>query len=376
MRSIETLQLNAVDEEMTLKILYKGKLLSPTDNVVVFPEVPKKPPKLIVISSSQRAVKTLNSKRSDPTIRGFDNERKSTTSGSAAIATGASCWGPEVSQHRDYKFVRLEACTWQSFGHRASDSTPHSFQALALLEKLSADPGVVTVMVERELVVNTLGEMDPIDDRIKQKIEQHGSSCLLGYNTNHGLRIDVRLRVGNLNDGFLPYEQIVTTLIHELSHNWVNDHDLLFWTNYGQMRAEYLHTHCANSSKGVVVNGKSTAQIAGIANITKSLANKETALSTIVLKELERDMDQHGLHPNMIAPAIQQRCQELADQSRLMLSNEQTLGGAKMIIRNGAAGTSAASHGRVSARELALAAAEQRARENKDDNREKNQPNK
>ena len=107
------------------------------------------------------------------------------------------------------------------------------------------------------------------------------------------------------------------------------------------------------------------------------VSTKETALSTIVLKELERDMAQHGLHPNMIAPAIQQRYQELAEQSRLMLSNEQTLGGAKMIIRNGAAGTtSAASHGRVSARELALAAAEQRARENKDDNREKNQPNK
>merc|ERR1712153_132068 len=100
-------------------------------------------------------------------------------------------------------------------------------------------------MKERELVVGTLNEMDPIDDRIMHKLQQeHGNdrSCLLGYNTNRGLSIDVKLRSDDLNN-FRPYPELVQTLIHELSHNWVGDHNLLFWTNYAQMRTEYLYTH-------------------------------------------------------------------------------------------------------------------------------------
>eukprot|EP00980_Cylindrotheca_fusiformis_P030888 scaffold25584_cov157-Cylindrotheca_fusiformis.AAC.1 len=120
-------------------------------------------------------------------------------------------------QDRHYKFVRLEACTWQSFGHRPSveTTTPHAFEAHRLLEQLATDPGIVAIMKERELVVNTLGEMDPIDDRIMQAKQQKNnnnnntsSSCLLlGYNTNHGLRIDIKLRTEDLS-GFRPYPEL------------------------------------------------------------------------------------------------------------------------------------------------------------------------
>merc|ERR1719420_942532 len=105
--------------------------------------------------------------------------------------------------------------------------------------------------------------MDPVDDRIMQKAQQeHGDSCLLGYNTNRGPRIDIKLRTDDLQ-GFRSYPELASTLIHELSHNWVGDHNLLFWTNYAQMRAEYLFTH-ARLRGALVVRGKTTAELAGL----------------------------------------------------------------------------------------------------------------
>merc|ERR1719313_2609221 len=103
------------------------------------------------------------------------------------------------------------------------------------------------------LILFVVFTLDPIDDRIMMKTEAKGG-CLLGYNTNRGLRIDLKLRSNDLQ-GFRSYPELVSTLIHELSHNWVGDHNLLFWTNYAQMRAEYLYTH-ARLRGALIVRGK------------------------------------------------------------------------------------------------------------------------
>merc|ERR1712151_963033 len=196
------------------------------------------------------------------TIRGFDQEKNIIER--RKTAASEKYWGDAMVQHRDYKFCRLKACTDHSFGHRSTESTPHAFHAMKLLEKLSTDPGIVAIMVERELVVGTLGEMDPIDDRLMNKTAHQGG-LLLGYNTNMGQRIDLKLRTDDLKS-FRPYADIVSTLIHELSHNWVGDHNALFWGNFAQMRVEYLHKHASLSASGYVVNGKTTAQIADVGN--------------------------------------------------------------------------------------------------------------
>lgn len=319
-------------DDTNIRLLYKGKILTQTH---VFTEVPpKNKRKILVMASSQQSVNDLNSKRSDPTIRGFDQDFRKKTVKKTTV------WGTD--QNKNYKFCRFEACTWQSFGHRAGSHTPHAFEAMKLLEQLATDPGVVAIMVERELVVGTLGEMDPIDDRLKQKHQAKGS-CLLGYNTNGGARIDLKLRPDNLQ-GFLPYRDIVSTLIHELSHNWVSEHNLLFWTNFGQMRVEYLHRHATMAASGTVVNGKTTAELAGV-----HLTNGMESIATTVLQELEKDMQQHGLHPQMIAPAILERCQQLTSASKQ----------AEQGQRIGSNGSD--NNGSTSARERALAAAERRA---------------
>lgn len=336
-------------ETTVVKLLYKGKRVDESVNnddksSPFFTTRPKATPKIMVLVTKIEAVETLNSKRSDPTIRGFDQEvvRKA----AAALADGY--WGPETQQDKNFKFCRFEACTWQSFGHRPVDSTPHDFAARQMLERLATDPGIVAVLKTRELVVGTLGEMDPIDDRLMQQKQQQGA-CLLGYNTNGGQRIDVKLRTDDLKD-FRPYPDLVATLIHELSHNWVGEHNLLFWMNYAQMRSEYLFAHSRNNSSSYyLVKGKTTSQLAGL----PSLRTVDDVYN-YVMSELVHDMAQHQLHPNMLAQGFRQHCEMLEQKAMEKATALTTASSVRPPPPSG------------NPRELALAAAERRAKEQKE----------
>jgi len=349
-----------------LKLLFKGKRILAQPDAFPFQglSAKKKPPKIMVVATNISAIQELATKRSDPTIRGFDQE-KTAKEKRAAASSSSKYWGGIMVQDRDYKFVRMKACTDHSFGHRSTESTPHAFKAMELLEKMATDPGIVAIMKERELVVGTLGEMDPIDDRIMQKTESHGG-LLLGYNTNRGLRIDIKLRTDDLSD-FRPYPELVSTLIHELSHNWVGDHNLLFWTNYAQMKAEYLCTHARLRNSAVVVRGKKTAELAGLS---------EAALDNVfglIMNELVREMGQFGLHPNMIASPIRQRIEELQQETLQKHQQGYRLGGASTMSNNSSSmvvGSSTATTS--STRELALAAAERRARKQSEKEKKNN----
>jgi hypothetical protein len=201
--------------------------------------------------------------------------------------------------------------------------------------------------------------MDPIDDRLMQKKQQEGA-CLLGYNTNHGMRIDVKLRTDDLSS-FRPYSELASTLIHELSHNWVGEHNTLFWTNYANMRCEYLWKHALLMLGGEFVNGKRTAELAEIVhmihygNNQKSIASLDKAqlmenIYKSVIDETAREMAQHHIPVEMIAPSVLLFTQDLMKETQHIVSN----GGQKL---GGSAGDSG------SVKELALAAAERRARE-------------
>jgi len=354
-----------------IKLLFKGKRIPAQPDKFPFKgqaidNNKKKPPKIMVMATNVTAIEELSQKRSDPTIRGFDQEKNIIEK--RKTAASEKYWGDAMVQHKDYKFCRLKACTDHSFGHRLTESTPHAFHAMKLLEKLSTDPGIVAIMKERELVVGTLGEIDPIDDRIMQKAESHGG-CLLGYNTNRGLRIDIKLRTDDLSS-FRQYPELAATLIHELSHNWVSDHNLLFWTNYAQMRAEYLCTHARLRKSAVIVRGNKTAVLAGL--------NEHALENTyeLIMNELVREMGQHGLHPSMIAGPIRQRVQELEETRRMENQEGYRLGGLSMQPKLGNEGNTACvnvTEG-MSARELALIAAERRARDQ--EKREKKNTNK
>merc|ERR1712085_34358 len=114
------------------------------------------------------------------------------------------------------------------------------------------------------------------------------------------------------------------------------------------------------------MGGKKTYELAGL---------NEQALNNVfnlIMNELIREMGQHGLHPNMIADPIRQRIRELEDKTLRMESQQvYRLGGVSTNqMSNTASGSSTVvsnnSTDVLSARELACAAAERRAREQKE----------
>jgi len=392
---IDTLQLRDDTNENKCKILYKGKKLNYDHEIdkakCVFSSASfqkkmmsskAKPPKILVMTSSITSLHQLNSQKSDPLMRNFEQEkqREESRTGVNYHSHGGNnkkkpseiiskVWGEHFVQDKNYKFCRFEACTWQSFGHssqtpqQTASSIPHDFEALELLHQLATDPGIVAIMKERELVVNTLGEMDPIDDTImkKKQTEGGGQMCLLGYNSNHGLRIDLKLR--NEKYHFRSYSSLISTLIHELSHNWIGDHNLLFWTNFAQMRIEYIYTHAVLRSTSYIINGKSNTELAQLSLPPPTANNNlEQLVFQFIMHELKQEMAQHGLHPNMIISPIQQRLSEL-EKNRVMKHNGRTM------MNSGSSGSGGDGDGRkksssplntMSARELALMAAEER----------------
>jgi len=230
--------------------------------------------------------------------------------------------------------------------------------------------------------VNTLGEMDPIDDRVMLKTQHGGGKCLLGYNTNRGLRIDVKLRTEDLR-GFRPYEELIGTLIHELSHNWVGEHDVLFWTNYGQMRVEYLWRHgCLMKMMGEGGRGEGgrwTADLAGVLDMILPDGGKsvkgvvsydETEIMNhicrSVIAELAREMAQHGIPVQVVAPAIVRFGKELMEETRKKKEVDFELGGGHRLgglTLDSSSEQLQQQQRPLTAREKALEAAERRARE-------------
>lgn len=421
------------EHDVVLRLIYKGKTITREGNVntmmtaavndddVMIDNRPAFSPdmtlpkdnvlKIIVMIAPVSEIRELNSSRSDPTIRGFDDEERklAKTSLSKDTKTAVSTyWGPlHTKQHTTYKVCRFQECTDASFGTRPGSSTPHAFEARRLLERLATDPGIVTILKSRELVVGTLGEMDPIDDRIAQQMEHEGGQ-VLGYNTNYGMRIDIKLRTDDVST-FRPYKELAITMIHELSHNWVGDHTVLFWTNYGQMRVEYLWEHARLMRGGVFVSGKRTATLAEvmemIQGVSSSSSNAVTApgqmsrgegggnnddsskvrimnhICRSIIEELGTVMAQHRIPVQLVAPSIITFGEELMNETKdddVMEDMEggHILGGGDTIIiatttvvgdgqsESATVGTAA------SVRERALAAAERRALEAKNKKKE------
>ena len=98
---------------------------------------------------------------------------------------------------------------------------PHASEARQLLERLKTNPGIVVILRSRELVVGTLGEMDPVDDRIMQMMQLEGGECLLGYNTNSGLGSARRSERTILESSFF-YCFISSTNINECPYSLIH----------------------------------------------------------------------------------------------------------------------------------------------------------
>jgi hypothetical protein len=280
--------------------------------------------KCMVMATGKRAVDEVLSAKSDPTVRSFASEDAAAShhAQQAQRSEELSEWG--VGQDATHRFCRFEACTWQSFGTRPSSTTPHGFEARSLMLKLAQDPAIVHIMREREYRVGLLAELDPIDDRLSEKLED-GGKRLLGYNTNAGASIHIRLRTHDLS-GFLAYPALIDTLLHELAHNEVGPHNEQFWHLFCQLKADYLRALSRFASRGDLFNGKSALHLAHAADEVRDVRGS-------VLAALERDRQQPAgpLQTQMLAGylAAASTVSRLAADGRASASDGKRLGGAQ-----------------------------------------------
>ncbi|KAG0314395.1 hypothetical protein BG000_005542 [Podila horticola] len=64
-------------------------------------------------------------------------------------------------------------------------------------------------------------------------------SGLLGMNTNRGAKIELCLRYHNNENEFLPWEEVLGTMLHELAHNIRGPHDERFYKALNDLNNEY-----------------------------------------------------------------------------------------------------------------------------------------
>lgn len=135
-------------------------------------------------------------------------------------------------QDRIGKLQVLQGSEWQ---------TPPPSKALTLLRRLANDPGIVGIMKKHDWHIGTLEEMPP------EGFVGISPVCVLGLNTNKGMKVSLRLRTDD-KEGFRSYHTIRATLLHELAHNDISEHDQSFWTLVSKLNKEVQELDWTKSS--------------------------------------------------------------------------------------------------------------------------------
>ncbi|MCJ1310925.1 hypothetical protein MMC25_004593 [Agyrium rufum] len=111
------------------------------------------------------------------------------------------------------------------FQYEHEKHRPREAEALQHLRKIASL--VKPIMRQRNWRVETLAEFYPPERN------------LLGVNWNKGQKICLRLRYPSDERQFLPIEQVVDTMLHELCHNVHGPHNEAFHALWNQLRSEH-----------------------------------------------------------------------------------------------------------------------------------------
>ena len=186
---------------------------------------------------------------------------------------------------------------------RAAREAPPPSAARALLERVAADAGVVGIMRERGWRVGALTEMPPVGKvcagacaracartcvwtRARARARSRtraalarararaltprpasalkvgvSSACLLGVNKNKGQEISLRLRTDDLR-GFRTYDAIMRTMLHELTHMEISDHNNEFKELCSQLGRDYARLDWRGGASARAVGGGRAAAAA------------------------------------------------------------------------------------------------------------------
>lgn len=214
------------------KCVFKGKKIS--EETILSSIGVQDGSSIMALGTTKQTAALVSDATEDPLVKGFEKEMDDYAARKRlAEKEPGTAWG-DVHQDNAHKFCK--------FGNikRFENQKPTPYAAHELLRTLATDPGIVAVMKEYELRVGILEEMDP-DDRYAAVTEKQRGGCLLGYNENGGQRIYLRLR--EASGGFRPYQELIDTVCHELTHNMVGPHDVHFWRIFGRIKSTYLKVH-------------------------------------------------------------------------------------------------------------------------------------
>ncbi|EGC46154.1 zinc ion binding protein [Histoplasma capsulatum var. duboisii H88] len=119
---------------------------------------------------------------------------------------------------------------------------PREAEALTTLRKIASL--VKPIMRQRGWKVGTLAEFYP-------------ERSLLGININHGEKICLRLRYPSDDSQFLPLDQVLDTMLHELCHIVHGPHNQEFHALWNQLRDEHMQLSLKGyTGEGFLSEGK------------------------------------------------------------------------------------------------------------------------
>ncbi|CAN6172852.1 unnamed protein product [Urochloa humidicola] len=101
---------------------------------------------------------------------------------------------------------------------------PDAAAARALLDRIAKQ--VQPIMRRHKWRVKVLSEFSPRNPR------------LLGLNVGAGIEVKLRLRRDGRDHDFIPYEEVLDTMLHELCHNARRPHDAQFYKLWDELRKE------------------------------------------------------------------------------------------------------------------------------------------
>jgi len=187
--------------------------------------------KLMLLGAKKKDVEKVRAQREDMTLRGFDaeDERAKQRRGRGATTSSSSAGSARTSYFASIQELSLEGLT-------SGSSTPSADAAHTLLVRLATDPAIVSIMEKRRWRVGALRELPP------QGKVGVSPVCLLGLNRNFGEEILLRIRTDDMK-GFRKYKVIIETLLHELVHNEIADHNNDFKRLNSELTHEYRDFH-------------------------------------------------------------------------------------------------------------------------------------
>ncbi|GER45983.1 zinc ion binding [Striga asiatica] len=107
---------------------------------------------------------------------------------------------------------------------KALKRKPRKEEAQKILEKVAKQ--VQPIMHKHNWRVKVLSEMCP------------KNPSLLGLNVGHGIHVKLRLRRAKSDLDFLPFHEVLDTMLHELCHNAHGSHNASFYKLWDELRKE------------------------------------------------------------------------------------------------------------------------------------------